>query len=100
MLRKIVSALLVCSWIILSGLDVVEDLDLPDRIEFQDTADAPSATTAPAGLLARNIIETATHAGNRCSNSLEQFTHPTPLYIPHGSDKVSKLHKVHHVFII
>jgi hypothetical protein len=100
MLRKTLSALLVFSWIILSGLDVVEDLDLPDPIQLQDSTEAPLRGSPSAGLLARNIIETATHAGIRCSNSLEQFSHPVTTYTPHYSQRVSKLHKVHHVFII
>ena len=100
MLRKPISVLLVFSWIVLSGFDVLEDLDLPDQIRFEDSTQVPSPGNGSAGLLARNIVETATHAGIRYSNSLEQYTAPITIYIPHSSQRVSKLHKVHHVFII
>ncbi len=100
MLRKTLSALLVFSWMILSGLDVVEDLDLPDPIQLKDSTEPPLPVSASAGLLASNIVETATHAGIRCCNPLEQFTHPITTYTPHSSQRVSKLHKVHHVFLI
>jgi hypothetical protein len=100
MLRKALSALLVLSWMVLSGLDVVEDLDLPDPIQFQDSTEAPLPGTASAGLLARNIVETATPAGIRCFNSLGQFTDSITSYTPASSRRASKLHKVHHVFRI
>jgi hypothetical protein len=38
MYRKALAALLICLWIALSGADLVEDLDLPNRIEFDDRA--------------------------------------------------------------
>lgn len=95
-----VSGLLVFSWMILSSLDVVEDLELPDPIQFEDSTEAPLPSSASAGLLARNIVETATYAGVRCSNRLEQFTRSVTTYTPHSSQRVSKLHKVHQVLII
>jgi hypothetical protein len=100
MLQKALAGLLIFSWIVLSGFDVLEDLDLPDQVEIRDSNEAPLPGNGSAGLLARNIVETATHAGIRCSNLLEQFTAPTTIYTPHSSQRVSKLHKVHHVFII
>jgi hypothetical protein len=42
MLRKWLALLLALSWVILSGYDVIEDLDLPDRIEIHNPADALS----------------------------------------------------------
>jgi hypothetical protein len=99
MLRRAISVVLVFSWVILAGIDVLEDLDLPDRIEFQ----CSSKTTLPAGSgapLARNIVESATHSGIRCSGWLEQLTPPVTIHTPHLSQKVSKLHKVNRVFLI
>jgi hypothetical protein len=100
MFRKALSVLLVFSWIVLSGLDVVEDLDLPDQIEFQNSTKAASRGNGPSGPLARNIVESATDGGIRCSSWLEQLTAPTINYAPYFSRKVSKLHKVHRVFLI
>ena len=100
MLRRFIALLLVFSWIGLSGFDVTEDLDLPDQIEFQSSTDSPTATNGPAGLLARNIVETANNTQSRCANLLEQFATRKTTYAAHHSHKTSKLHKVHRVFLI
>ncbi len=100
MVREPLSVLLVFSWIILSGLDVVEDLDLPDQIEFQNATDAPVAANRSAGPLARNIVESATYVGMRNATVLEQFTAGVAIYTPNPSQKVSKLHKLKRVFLI
>jgi hypothetical protein len=100
MLRRFVALFLVFSWIILSGFDVVEDLDLPDQIEFQSSSDDAIAVNFPHGLLAGNIDESADHTPSRRPNLLEQFaTRKVTDTLPH-SHKTSKLHKVHCVFLI
>ena len=99
MLRRFVALLLVFSWIILSGYDVVEDLDLPDQIEVQSSSDDPIAVGSN-GVLARNIVESADHTPYRCQCLLEQFATRKATYTPHYSHKTSKLHKVHRVFLI
>ena len=100
MLRKALPLLLIGSWIILSGFDVTEDLDLPQLIGYQDPSDDGSNGNGPAGLLARNIVESATHEGIRASNLLEHRARPIAFHVPHLSQKVSKLHKVNHIFLI
>ena len=100
MLRKAMAILLVFSWITLSGFDVVEDLDLPDQIEFQSSTDSPITGNGSAGILASNIVESADHTQSRRPNLLAQFAASITLYTPHLSHKVSKLHKVHRVFLI
>jgi len=99
MLKRFVALLLVFSWIILSGYDVVEDLDLPDQTEFQSSIDDP-IVGASTGILARNIIESADYTPSRCPNLLEQFGVLKTTYVPHHSQKTSKLYKVHRVFLI
>ena len=100
MLRRFIALLLVFSWIGLSGFDVTEDLNFPDQIEFQSSTDLPITSNGPAGLLARNIVESADHTPSRCPNLLEQFATRKTTYTPHHSHKTSKLHKVHRVFLI
>ena len=99
MLKRSLLLLLVFSWIILSGYDVVEDLDLPDQIEFQNSTDEPIAVGFN-GLLARNIVESADHTPNRCPNLLEQYARLEITYTLHHSRKTSKLHKLHRVYLI
>jgi hypothetical protein len=100
MLRGFVALLLVFSWIILSGYDVVEDLVLPDQIEFQSSIPGPAAPHGSSGLVTRNIVESADHTPYRCQCLLEQFATQQASYPPHYSHKTSKLHKVHRVFLI
>jgi len=100
MFRKVLGLLLVFSWISLSGFDVTEDLDFPDQIEFQSSTDLPTASNGPAGILARNIVESADHTASRGPHLLEQFATRKTTYTPHHSQKTSKLHKVHRVFLI
>ena len=73
MLRKRLALLLALSWVILSGYDVIEDLDLPDRIEIHNPADALSGGAGSAGLLARNIVESADRPHLRYANLLEHI---------------------------
>ena len=100
MLRRAISVVLVFSWIVLSGIDVLEDLDLPDRIEFQCSSKTTLPGVGSGAPLARNIVESATQGGSRCYSWLEQFNPPITIYTPHLSQKVSKLHKVNRVFLI
>jgi hypothetical protein len=61
MSRKFLATLLVCSWIILSGFDLIEDLRSPDRaIVATDSHERSSSSMAgESGTLVNNIIESA-----------------------------------------
>ena len=100
MLRKRLALLLALSWVILSGYDVIEDLDLPDRIAFHSSTDALSRGARSAGLLARNIVESADRPHLRCASLAEHYLEFTASYTPSLSQKVFKLHKVNQVFLI
>ena len=100
MLRKRLALLLALCWVILSGYDVIEDLDLPDRIELHNSSDALSRGPGSAGLLARNIVESADRPYLRCASSAEHYLEVTASYIPSLSQRVFKLHKVNQVFLI
>ena len=100
MLRKRLALLVALSWVILSGYDVIEDLDLPDRIALHSSADALSRGAGSAGLLARNIVESADRPHLRCASLAEHYLEFTASYTPSLSQKVFKLHKVNQVFLI
>jgi hypothetical protein len=100
MLRKRLGLLLALSWVILSGYDVIEDLDLPDPIELHNSADALSRGVGSAGLLARNIVESAARPHLRCASLPEHYLEFTASYTPSLSHKVFKLHKINQVFLI
>ena len=101
MLRRRLALLLVVSWVILSGFDVTEDLDLPERIALHQTTDALSLGAGSAGLLAGNIVESADHPHLPCaSRSAERYLEFTASYTPSFSQRAFKLHKVNQVFLI
>jgi hypothetical protein len=100
MFQKALSFLLVFSWIVLSGFDVTEDLELPNPSSFENSTDDDLTGNRPAGLLARNIIETATDEGSRCSSLLQACPAPSGIGTPRFSQRASKLHKVYRVFLI
>lgn len=100
MFRKGLAALLISSWIILSVVDLVEDLELPDRTEFGDATDAPVPSNPFEGLLTRNIVESAAHEGIHCANLLGEFIVGITVHKPHLTQTISKLYKIFRVFII
>jgi hypothetical protein len=98
--RKPLALVLALSWVILSGYDVIEDLDLPDRIELHTPTDGLSRGPGSAGLLARNMVESADLPYLRCASLAEHYLEVTASYIPSLSQRVIKLHKVNRVFLI
>lgn len=100
MLRKRLALLLALSWVILSGYDVIEDLDFPDRMELHNSADTLFRGSGSAGLLAGNIVESADRPLLRYASSAEYYFEVTANYIPSLSQRVLKLHKVNQVFLI
>ena len=100
MLVKRLALLLAFSWVILSGYDVIEDLDLPDRIALHSSSDALSRGAGPAGLLTRNIVESADRPHLRCASLPEHHLEFTASYAPSVIQRVFKLHKVNQVFLI
>jgi len=100
MLPKRLALLLVFSWVILSGFDVIEDLDLPDQIELHNSSDALSRGPGSAALVARNVVESAVRACMRCWILPGHSFELTAIYIPSLSHRIFKLHKIHQVFLI
>jgi hypothetical protein len=100
MLRKRLALLLALSWVILSGYDVIEDLDLPEQTELHNSADALSRGPGSAGLLAGNIVESADRPHLGWASLLEQYLEFTASSILTRSQRVFKLHKVNQVFLI
>ena len=103
MLRKALAALVILSWVILSGFDLLEDLG------FKTGPSAYSESTPEKALpsdfkhrlsLANNIVESA-HIEQLFYPSLFRLTafrpsnHPLSLF-----HRVSELYKLHRVFLI
>jgi hypothetical protein len=85
---------------ILSVVDLVEDLELPERTEFDDPAEPEVPSNPFEGLLTRNIVESAAQQGIRSGNLLGTFIAEITIHKPHHTQTISKLYKVFRVFII
>jgi hypothetical protein len=61
MCRKVVATLLIAGWVILSGFDVLEDLQSPGRVAVSKVLHDRSSTPTVRGwgVLANNIVESA-----------------------------------------
>ena len=99
MARKLLPLLLLVSWISLSGVDALEDLDLPDQVKLYNSTASPLLDPGHNVRLAHNMVESAGHSRIRIFYFLEQSgklltTSPTL------SRKISKLHKLHRVYLI
>ena len=100
MLRKPLALLLALSWAILSGYDVIEDLDFPDRIELHNSAETLFRGPGSAGLLAGNIVESADRPLLRYASLPEHYLEFTASYVPSPSHMILKLHKLNQVYLI
>ena len=100
MCRKSLASLLIFSWIILCGVDLVAGFDLSDSTQLHDPSDAHVPSKPFAVLLGSDIDESADHRGIRYENPVDQFTAATNSYAPDVPQKFSKLYKVLRVFII
>jgi hypothetical protein len=101
MLRKSLAVLLVLSWVILSGFDVVEDLDLPDELQVCNSR-APDVPGAPWSCrLVNNIVESADSSFVRRPVLLVQpvVRHASAAAVTVAHTKL-KLHKLHAIFLI
>jgi hypothetical protein len=101
MARRSWALLLVLSWIILSGFDVVEDLDLPDEVELCKARSVTPLGTPWSCRLVNNIVESADSSLARDPvlpvQRVEQHASSTALNIAHAK---LKLHKLHAIFLI
>jgi hypothetical protein len=99
MLRKLLAGLLVVSWVILSGFDLVEDFKAPTSFAVTgEPASLPDAAARRHAL--HNIVEAADHRS-------DHFACLFGLQLADGSieavadfKKISRLHKLHRVYRI
>jgi hypothetical protein len=101
MLRKSLAVLLVLSWVILSGFDVVEDLDLPDEVKICN----PTAQDAPGApwscRLVNNIVESADTSSGRDPVLVPEPVGRHASFTALSASHIKlKLHKLHAIFLI
>jgi len=100
MLRKALGVLLIVSWVILSGFDLLEDLDVPSPAGVHSPLEGSLPSVGRGVDIVNNILESGDHARLSCAGPFELPAVDLPVDAPTVSKKVSKIHKIHRVFLI
>ena len=100
MYRKPLAILLVCSWVILSGFDLLEDLDE----SLDPGAQSSRACRVPHGAsgtnVANNIVESADRVQPFYTGLFDLPSVHASADLDLSFKKASQLHKLHRVFLI
>jgi hypothetical protein len=98
--RKLLGFLLIVSWVILSGVDLVQDLKLPNPVQINALPDHSAPKTSPGLAALNNIVESADHKRLPYATLFDSVS--VNLFIGGAIvfKKVFRLHKLHRVFLI
>ena len=100
MFRSALAILLVLCWMLLSGFDVLADLNLAKAGKFIVSAEGSNANKHFTALLGSDILESAAYHSRRSLNDRERSTVGIALFAAEFPQKITKLHKLLRVFII
>jgi hypothetical protein len=100
MLRKTTSVLLVFLLLIISGIDLLEDLDLPIQAEIDSPTEGDLPTNGNGPQLVNNILESGTCARPSYGKFFEVPAFQLSVEVAPSFGKVLKIHKLHCVFLI
>jgi hypothetical protein len=101
MLSKALAILLLFSWILLSGVDLLEDLQSARRsTAYNNRATDKSPANSHHAGVANNIIELADQAPLFHASLARVTAVPSPIHRRLSFQKVSELHKLYGVFQI
>jgi hypothetical protein len=100
MLRRALTVLLIFSWVILSGFDLLEDFNLPIQVGIDSPLEDSVPNAGPGGDLVNNILELGDRTRLSYVGLFELPIVGLPIDAPTVSKKVSRIHKLHRVFLI
>lgn len=100
MLRKALAVLLVFSWVILSGFDLLEDFDFPVQVGVHSPVEGSLPNVAPGVNSVNNLLE----SGDRPRLSYAGLFEVPIVHLSVGgplvSKRIVKIHKFHRIFLI
>ena len=102
-MRKSLALGLVFAWLLLSGLDLLEDLDkapTTGALSNAASADGSKWKRNGWGALANNIVESATRLPHACLELASPAAAPLQLDVDFDFRRCSRLHKLYRVFLI
>jgi hypothetical protein len=102
MRRKFLAFLLISSWVILSGFDLLEDLDSPSQFSVQsaNSCDGPLPNVGSGVNIVNNIVESAHHRQPSYPGLFDSPSVHSSVDTALSFKKASRLHKLHCVFLI
>ena len=101
MFRKLLAAVLVFSWVVLSGIDLLEDLQLEsDHSAYSQSADSLLPTWMLHASLTNNIVESAIDTDAFTTPILRLNLSQSSIHPVSSSHRVLDLHKLLRVFLI
>jgi hypothetical protein len=100
MLRKALAVFLVFLCIVLAGFDLLEDLDVPIRAGINSAQDSSLPNARPGLDLVNNIFEWGDRTPFANVTLCALPATELPVDAPTLRRRVSKIHKLHHVFLI
>jgi hypothetical protein len=100
MLRKALALLLVFSWVILSGFDLLEDFDFPIQVGVHSPLEDSVPKVGHGVDLVNNILESGDRTRLYHADLFELPIVHLSADAPLVSKKVFRIHKLHCVFLI
>lgn len=100
MLRKTLAVLLIVFWVILSGFDLLEDFDFPIQVGVRSPLEDSVPNVGRGVNLVNNLLESGDRPRLSYAGLFERPVVDLPVDAPTVSKKVSKIHKLHCVFLI
>jgi hypothetical protein len=100
---RILASVLIAGWVILSGFDLIEDLDdVPGQVAISTASpqDAKSPKLGGWGTFANNMVECADLGKQNDSVSVEHTNFSCSSFSVVDSLKASQRHKLHRVLLI
>ena len=100
MYRKPLAVLLIFSWIVLAGFDLLEDLDVPLQTRVHSPFDGSLPNVSSGANIVNNIVESADHIQPSYTGLLGFPAVASAIDTALSFKKASRLHKLHRVFLI
>jgi len=100
MVRKLLAVLVMVSWVVLSGYDLLEDLDLPILVGIDRPIEGPQPPMGPGVDLVNDILESGDRIKLRHAELIELFAVHCSGNPVLSFKKVFRLHKIHRVYLI
>jgi hypothetical protein len=100
MIRKGFTAFLIACLVVLAGVDLLEDLDLPPQLSIHNPDDESQPNGSPGFDLVNNVLEFGTLARLSCFALWEHGNFTSCNDRCAVRNKASKIHKLNRVFLI